>query len=172
MTIGESLLSEYDHEVASTRRILERVPDARLAWQPHKKSMSLGRLASHVSEIPDLGSMALTRDELDFAPQPGQPSHESADFGSCAEILANFDRSSAQTRANLASVSDEAMGETWTVRAGSHVILQAPRAAGYRSVMMNHLIHHRGQLSVYLRLCDVPVPGMYGPSSDERMPHA
>ena len=167
MTIGESFLPEFDHEIASTRKILERVPDDRLTWQPHAKSMTLGRLASHVSELPHLGAMILSDDEFDFAPTSGKPKWVPTILGSREEILANLDRSSASARAKLAAASDESMRQMWTMRAGSQVLLQLPRAACCRSVMMNHLIHHRGQLSVYLRLCDVPVPGMYGPSNDE-----
>jgi uncharacterized damage-inducible protein DinB len=168
MSIAQSFLPEFDHEIASTRRILERVPDDRLAWSPHPKSMTLGRLASHLSELPDLGATTFEHDALDFAPKTGQPAWTSKQLESRDAILANFDRAAARARAALASASDESLREPWTLRAGDHVIFQLPRIASYRSMMMNHLIHHRGQLSVYLRLCDVPVPGMYGPSNDER----
>jgi uncharacterized damage-inducible protein DinB len=168
MSIAETFLPEFDHEIASTRKILERVPDDRLAWRPHPKSMTLGRLASHLAELPELGAITFEHDTLDFAPKTGTPVWTSKELDSRDSIVANFDRAASRARAALASARDESLREMWTLRAGDHVIVQLPRIASYRNMMMNHLIHHRGQLSVYLRLCDVPVPGMYGPSNDER----
>jgi len=161
VTIAESLLPEFDREMSTTRRLLERVPEDKLAWKPHVKSMSLGDLATHVSSLPSWGSVALTASEFDLA------SHHVTPATSRIELLARFDKNVAGTRAALAGKADPEMLTAWTLKHGDQKLFSMPKIAVWRTFMMNHVIHHRGQLSVYLRLNDVPVPAMYGPSADE-----
>jgi uncharacterized damage-inducible protein DinB len=161
VTIAESLLPEFDREMATTRRLLERVPDEKLAWKPHVKSMSLGDLATHVASLPSWGALAITQAEFDLATSHHTPTT------SRTETLGRFDTHVAEGRAALAGRSDPEMMATWTLRHGDQKLFTMPKVAVWRTFMMNHVIHHRGQLSVYLRLNDVPVPAMYGPSADE-----
>jgi uncharacterized damage-inducible protein DinB len=163
MAIKDAVLPEFDHEMASTRRLLERVPEDRPDWKPHAKSMTLGRLAAHVAEIPGYGLMTLETDGLDFASGKYVP----ARFESRAQLLELFDDFVRRTRAAIAATDDEAFRRPWTLRNGGQVMFTAPRIGTLRTFCMNHLIHHRGQLTVYLRLLDVPLPGLYGPSADE-----
>ena len=162
MAIAEALLPEYDHEVATTRRVLERVPDDRLAWKPHDKSMSMGQLASHVATMLSWGSTTLKQSEIDLS-----GSYTPPDLKTRADLLASFDKEAAATRAALAATSDPELMTMWSLKREGKTIFSMPKAAVLRSFVMNHMIHHRGQLSVYLRLNDVPVPSMYGPSADE-----
>lgn len=166
MSMRQALLPEFDHEMATTRRVLERVPDDRLSWQPHPRSMTMGRLASHVAELPGWANSILEDDEFDFAPPEG-PAPKAANLPSRQEILDLFDANVAKTRARLEQAEDDRMLQPWTLRKGEQVIFSMPRAVTWRSFVMSHLIHHRGQLSVYLRLNDQPVPSIYGPSADE-----
>ncbi len=166
MTISEALLPEFDHEMANARRSLERVPQDRLAWKPHEKSMSLGRLAQHVSQIPSWGRETITKESIDVAP-PGAPPYQPPPVNSLSELLEEFDKNVANARAAIAGADDEHMKKPWTLLAGGKIIFTLPRAAVLRSMVLNHLIHHRAQLGVYLRLNDVPVPATYGPSADE-----
>ena len=166
MPIRDTLLPEYDHEMGTTRRVLERTPEAEFAWKPHEKSMSLGQLAGHLSNIPYWCSATLAGSSFDLATagkeaQLGMPE-------STAEILANFDRQVAEARALLAAASDEDLLGPWTLKHGSHEIFTMPRVGAIRSFVMNHLIHHRGQYTVYLRLKNVPLPRIYGPTADEQ----
>ncbi|HEX7958092.1 MAG TPA: DinB family protein [Pyrinomonadaceae bacterium] len=163
MSICESLAAELRQEAKTSRRLLERVPEASFGWKPHPKSMTLGRLAAHVAELPELIVPALTRDELDFASGDFKP----YDPESTAGLLEKFDRNIETAAALLEKQPDERMGEMWKLRSGDHVLFQMPRAAVVRFVGLNHVVHHRGQLSVYLRLLDVPLPSIYGPSADE-----
>jgi uncharacterized damage-inducible protein DinB len=163
MGIGEPLASELKQEAATTRRLLERVPEDRLEWKPHEKSMSLGRLAGHVAELPSLLGAVLAADELDFASGKYQPFNAT----SVAEILERFDRNIAEGVEGLRGLDDARAFEKWRLRSGDRVIADAPRAAIVRGLVFNHVIHHRGQLSVYLRLLDVPLPSVYGPTADE-----
>lgn len=163
MSIAQSLLPEFDHEMSVTRRVLERVPEDRLDFKPAPKSMTLARLAGHVAEMGLWGVVTLTRDELDFA----LGEFEATEMKSRATLLAEFDRTVAQARAALAAASDADMMKTWTLKMGDHVLFRQPRAGVLRGFVLSHGIHHRGQLSVYLRLLDVPVPSIYGPSGDE-----
>lgn len=167
MPISEVLLPEFDQEMASTRRVLERIPDDRLEWQPHPKSMTLGRLAGHVAELPFWGVMTLQTQSLDIAP-PGGPQFQPGVATSCAQVLGVFDKNVADTRAAISATSDEQWAVPWSLLAGGHVLMTMPRSAVVRSMVMNHSIHHRAQLGVYLRLNDIAVPGAYGPSADER----
>jgi len=167
MAIRDALLPEFDMEMASTRKMLERVPVANLDFKPHDKSGSLGWLAWHVADLPAWIVETVNKDELDFAPI-GQPRPAPPKMESREQLLASFDKKVADARTAIAGVSDERLAGPWTLKAGGHTIFTMPRAAVLRSFVMNHLIHHRAQLGVYLRLNDVPVPGMYGPSADEK----
>ncbi|MBK7352150.1 MAG: DinB family protein [Gemmatimonadetes bacterium] len=165
MSIAQSLLPEYDHEMATTRTHLERAPFADWAWKPHAKSMTLGALASHLVEVPSWVPPTLTRTELDLNP-PGGPAYTSPTFASVAALLAAFDANAKQGRAALAATSDADFMVPWSLKSGGQVLMTMPRIAVMRSFVMNHLIHHRGQFTVYLRLRDVPLPQTYGPSAD------
>jgi uncharacterized damage-inducible protein DinB len=162
MPLVDALLPEFDHEMTVTRKLLERVPDDRLDWKPHHKSYSLGHLAQHVATIPMWGGVALSESELDVA---GSPPLEP--LTSRADIVALFDRHVAQTRAALVGKSDAELMAPWALKREGHVIFSMPKASVWRSFVMSHLIHHRAQLGVYLRMHDVPLPSMYGPSADE-----
>ncbi len=163
MTISESLLPEFDREMANTRKSLERVPEDKLGWKPHPKSQTMRRLAAHVANLPTWVVMAIQRDALDITPPYRMPEPET-----CAALLAMFDHNVAEARAAIAGAADEHLLKTWTLLVGGREIFTLPRAAVLRSMVMNHLIHHRAQLCLYLRLNDVPVPGLYGPSADEQ----
>jgi uncharacterized damage-inducible protein DinB len=163
MSLKDALLPEFDHEMATTRRVLERVPTDKLSWQPHAKSMTLGRLATHIAELPHWTGVTLSTDELDFSKREYKP----FTAGSTEEILALFDKNVADARSAIANASEEVWGKTWTLRNGDHVIFTQPKPGVLRSFVLSHSIHHRGQLSVYLRLNDAPVPSIYGPSADE-----
>ena len=166
MAMKDGLLAEYDHEMATTRRLLERVPEGALGWKPHEKSMTLAQLAGHIANIPYWGSAILDRTDFDLAAagpdaRPGAPQ-------SVAAVLTEFDRKVAQPRNSLATASDPDMGTPWSLKKAEFVIFTMPRVSALRSFVMNHIIHHRGQLSVYLRLQDVPLPPIYGPTADEQ----
>jgi uncharacterized damage-inducible protein DinB len=163
MKIAEPLVTEFKLEARTTRRMLERVPGDRLAWRPHPKSMALGRLAMHLAEIPGWAGSILSHDELvidgKFSP------HEPA---AVAEVLEAFDRNVAGFAELLGAQDNARMLASWRMRAGERVVLEAPRAAMVRSAVLSHIVHHRGQLSVYLRLLEIPLPAVYGPTADER----
>lgn len=165
--ISQALLPEFDHEMANTRRVLARVPEGRGDFAPHAKSMTLARLAGHVAELPSWGVMTLAQDELDLNP-PGGSVFVAFRFETRAAALAKFDTDMKQLRQLLAATSDADMMKTWTLKSGGHSIMSMPRAAVFRGFVMNHLIHHRAQLGVYLRMNEVAVPGLYGPSADEQ----
>jgi uncharacterized damage-inducible protein DinB len=162
MAIKEALLAEYDHEMGTTRRLLERVPDERLTWKPHEKSMSMAGLATHLGNIPHWGETILSGPFFDLgdAPPTLQPR------GSRTEILDAFDAATRKTR-GVMDRTDAEYASAWTLKRGGHEMFTMPRIAAFRSFVLNHVIHHRGQLSVYLRLNDIPVPAIYGPSADE-----
>jgi uncharacterized damage-inducible protein DinB len=166
MTIGQSMLPEFDEEMKNTRKMLERVPDDKWGWKPHEKSGTMGWLAGHVGTVPEWIAMTINTEELDYAPVDG-PSYEPPKITNRKELLAAFDKASAEARAALASVSDQEIVKGWKLLAGGKEIFTLPRVACIRGMCMNHLIHHRAQLTVYFRLVGVPVPGMYGPSADE-----
>lgn len=166
MSINQALLPEYDHEIATTRRALERVPDDALGWAPHEKSMTLGKLANHIATLPMWLSMTLGHDSLDMNPPDGQRM-EMPNYGSRKELVEAFDKLAAEARQALATTTDGVLMSNWSLLNGGQTIFTMPKVAVLRSFVMNHLIHHRGQLSVYLRLRDVPVPSIYGPSADE-----
>jgi uncharacterized damage-inducible protein DinB len=162
--IRDALLADYDHEMGTTRRLLERLPEDKLPWKPHEKSMSLGGLATHLTTIPQWGGIILNAPSFDLAAAP--PS--AAEKTTLAEILASFDQARSQTRAWM-DKTDAEYSSMWSLKRGGQEIFSMPRVAAFRSFVLHHLIHHRGQLSVYLRLNDVPVPAIYGPSADEGM---
>jgi uncharacterized damage-inducible protein DinB len=166
MAIKDALLPEYDHELATTRRLLERVPEAEFDWKPHPKSMTLGQLAGHVANIPFWCIRTLDAPAYDLAEQA--PEAKLDPPASTAALLEGFDKRVAQARASLAKATDAEMMATWSLKSGDHVIFSMPRVSAVRSFVMNHLIHHRGQLSVYLRMKDIPLPPIYGPTADEQ----
>jgi len=165
MPIRDALLAELDPEMATTRRLLEIVPEADAAWKPHPKSMSLGELAVHLSNLLFWGVVTVRDEGFDVRPA-GQPAWTLPKFDSTAGNLKAFDANLADVKSVLAVVSDEALMQPWTLRAGEEVYFTMPKAMVWRTFVMNHLVHHRGQLSVYLRLRDVPLPSIYGPTAD------
>jgi uncharacterized damage-inducible protein DinB len=171
MTIGQSMLPEFDQEMQSTRKTLERVPDDKWNWKPHDKSGTVGWLAGHIATLPGWTTMTIKTEQLDYAPVNG-PAYEPPKIENRKDLLAVFDKESAEARAALAAASDQDLMKGWTLLAGGQTIFTMPRIACIRGMVMNHLIHHRAQLGVYFRLLDVPVPGLYGPSADEGQPNA
>jgi uncharacterized damage-inducible protein DinB len=167
MAISDALLPEFDHEMANTRKTLERVPDDKFGWKPHEKSFALGDLATHIGNLPSWGALTINQDSFDMAPE-GKPIKVPA-AASREEILDTFDKNIAAARAAIAGASDEELFKPWSLLAGGNKIFSLPRVAVLRSFVMNHIIHHRAQLGVYLRLNDIPVPSIYGPSADEEM---
>ena len=163
MTIAETLLLDFEPEIASTRRLLERIPEDNPQWKPHEKSMPIGRLAQHVAQLPGLGTRILTTANLDFATEK----FPDIVFESRAHLLSTLEKAAAEMRGHLSGASDEDLKAHWKMSFGEKVFVDAPRMQLYRTVFLNHLVHHRGQLTVYLRLLNIPVPGLYGPSSDE-----
>jgi len=166
MSLSQTMLPEFDQEMANTRKTLERVPDDKLGWKPHEKSTSLGGLATHLANIPSWTKNTFEQDELDIAP-PGAPPFRLEEAKSRTELLKAFDKNAADARAALVGASDESWMQSWSLLHGGNKIFTMPRTAVMRGFVMNHLIHHRAQLGVYLRLLDVPVPAIYGPSADE-----
>ncbi len=166
MPFVDTLLPEFDQEMANTRRVLERVPDDRLDWRPHAKSWTMGALATHVATLPSWTIETVNRSELDIAPE-GKPPERPSEAKSREELLQRFDGHVAAARAALPGVTDGAMFQNWTLLHGGKQILSLPRAAVLRSFVLSHIIHHRAQLGVYLRLNDIAVPAIYGPSADE-----
>jgi uncharacterized damage-inducible protein DinB len=165
--ISQSMLPEFDMEMANTRKVLERVPEAQGAFAPHPKSMSLSRLAGHVAEMPLWAVMTLGHDELDMRPN-GVAAFKAYELTSTAEAIAYFEENLRQARALLAAATDETMMRTWSLKDNGAMILAMPKVAVIRGFVMNHMIHHRAQLGVYLRMNNVPIPGLYGPSADEQ----
>jgi uncharacterized damage-inducible protein DinB len=163
MAIRDELLQELEQEARATQRLLERVPDSRLGWKPHDKSMTLGQLALHIAAVP--GNVAKMASETTREVSPDafvRPAAQSA-----AELVPALEQSLAQARAVLGAMDDATMMETWTLTINGATVMAIPRVAVLRTIMLNHWYHHRGQLSVYLRQLDVPIPSIYGPSADE-----
>ena len=167
MPISDFILPEFDQEMANTRKVLERVPDDRWDWKPHQKSWNMSSLATHVAFIPSWDVDTIGKDSLDIAP-PGAPPYKAPVASSRKELLELFDKHVSAARAALAGASDDHLLKPWSLLAGGKTLFTMPRAAVIRSMVMNHGIHHRAQLCVYLRLADIPMPGMYGPSADEQ----
>lgn len=164
--LNEMILPEFDHEMEITRNMLERVPDAQFGWRPHAKSWTLSELATHLASLPGWAAFTLTTDELDIAPPGGEPMRTVA-ATSRQELLERFDANTAAARAALSAVSDETMRKPWTLLDGNQVIFTQPRLAVLRFFVLSHVIHHRAQLGMYLRLHDIPLPSVYGPSADD-----
>jgi uncharacterized damage-inducible protein DinB len=165
MAIKDALLPEFDHEMGTTRRLLERMPEADFSWKPHEKSMSLGHLAGHIVNIPHWCGAIFNFTVFDVT-MAGEDARPRAPE-SVAALLAEFDRKVLEARASLAARSDAEMMVPWTFKKGDHEVFTMPRASVVRSFILNHLIHHRGQFSVYLRMRNVPLPSIYGPTADE-----
>jgi uncharacterized damage-inducible protein DinB len=166
MAISQSLLPEIDHEIISTRKHLERVPEQKFAWKPHEKSMAMGGLATHIANIPTWVGHTLNKDEMDMAP-PGAPPHKMEQAASRKELLESFEKNMAEARAVIAGSSDEQFFMNWSLLVGGKRLFTMPKIAVLRGFVFNHLYHHRAQLGVYLRLNNIPVPETYGPSADE-----
>ena len=165
MNLIDPTLAELAHEAGTTRRLLERVPERQLAWKPHEKSMTLGRLATHIAELPGWVGSIVEKDEYDI----GASGYTPPTIDRVPEILALFDRNIAAATDAFKRQSNERLLAKWTLKKKGQVVVEMPRMAMIRSFLMNHLIHHRGQLSVYLRLQNVPLPSIYGPTADEPM---
>jgi uncharacterized damage-inducible protein DinB len=163
MSISDSLLPEFDQEMSTTRKVLERVPSDKAKWKPHEKSFPMGHLAQLVAGMPSWITNAVTETSLDLSRYPGY-SYEKTET-----LVAQFDRNVKEARAAIAASKDADYLANWSLKHGDRVIFTMPRAGVVRQTI-NHLIHHRGQLTVYLRLVDVPVPSIYGPTADEKMP--
>jgi len=163
MPFSQSLLPEYDQEMQNTRKILECVPDDKLDYKPHAKSMSIARVATHVAELPGWANFTLDREVLEM-----DSSYTPTIAASRAELLQMFDKAVAEARAKISAATDDDWAKIWTFKWNGQTVMSLPRSAVMRSVIMNHLIHHRAQLGVFLRLVDVAIPGMYGPSADDK----
>jgi uncharacterized damage-inducible protein DinB len=162
MALIDGLLKELGEEAIATRRVLERVPDNQLEWRPHQKARTLGELALHVARVPGAVAEFVAAPSPVQAPQFTDPSPQSA-----SDLIPTLEESIAKAKAALARLDDAAVLETWRLMQGDRELFAVPRIAMLRSVMLNHWYHHRGQLTVYLRALDVPVPSIYGPSADE-----
>ena len=162
MGMIDPVVAEFEHETTLTRKVLERIPEESLEWQPHKKSWTTAQLASHIAEMPEWMGAVVQMDEFlmpdDYKPFVAE---------SKEELMARFEKNAADVIGELQGVSDEAAVQLWRMKAGDKVVFEAPRIAVIKNILINHLIHHRGQLTVYLRLNDAPVPAIYGPSADE-----
>ncbi len=166
MSWNEALLPEFDEEMAHTRKSLERVPEDKLNWKPHEKSTPMGRLAVHLALLPSWAKTTIEQDSFDIQP-PGASPYQMPTANSRKEILAMFDKNVTEARAAIAKASDAHMAKTWTLLYSGKTVFSMPRLAVLRASVMNHMIHHRAQLGVYLRLNNLPVPSIYGPSADE-----
>lgn len=163
MTIAEVLLLDFEPEIANTRRLLERIPEKDPQWKPAEKSMPIGRLALHTARLPEFCARIMTSSELNM----GKEKFPDFTFQSTAHLLSELERTSAEARSAVAVSSDEALQQEWRLLFGDKVIVQGPRMILYRTMFLNHMVHHRAQLGVYLRLLNIAVPGLYGPSADE-----
>jgi uncharacterized damage-inducible protein DinB len=165
MAIKDAFIAELKHEAGLTKKMLEKVPMDKADWKPHEKSMTLGRLATHVAETIHWIPAILQADEFDFASNPSPKGHTAADS---EELLMILDNNFNKAITALSQTDDETFNKTWSVKRGEHVLMTSSKKVAIRGWAFSHQFHHRGQLSVYLRLLDIPVPGMYGPSADER----
>jgi len=165
MTIAQALLPEFDREMATTRRMLERFPEDKVEWRPHETCMTMGRLAGHVAELAGWTIVTMAQDRLELDPNNYNPSI----VKSREETLKQFDETVKTARAALAGAGDETFMKPWTFIAGGKTVFTMPKVAVLRSFVMNHMIHHRGQLAAFYRIAGVPVPSLYGPSKDEQV---
>ncbi len=163
MSLNDALIAELQHEAATTRKCLERIPETTFGWKPHEKSMTMTRLATHVAEMVGWIKDTVETPELDFATMDYKPFEPKT----TAELVEFFDKNVSASAESLKNISDEAMMENWKMRNGEQIYFDMPRVQVLRGFIFNHIVHHRGQLSVYLRLNDIPVPALYGPSADE-----
>ena len=163
MAERDSLLPEFDQETAATRRILERVPDGALGWRPHEKSFNMGELATHLSRLPHWGTLILKQDSYDLA--TSGPRVQA--LPTVAAILDQFDANVRDVRAMLVDMTDGQLLQPWTLRRGDRMVMSVPKVSAVRGFVVRHLVHHRGQMTVYLRMNDVPLPPLYGPTADE-----
>ncbi|MDB4882483.1 MAG: DinB family protein [Gemmatimonadetes bacterium] len=168
MPIADLLLPEFDAEIATTRKVLERVPDDRIEWKPHEKAFPMGHLAQLVAMIPGWTTFVITKSEFDIAPQEGPTTVYQ--FQPVSALLALFDTSVADARPLIAGVTDESLQQPWTLKAAGQAVNTMSRYMVLRTLVINHLVHHRAQLGVYLRLTEQKVPQMYGPTADEKGP--
>lgn len=164
-TLGQMLAAELKQEAISTRKMLERIPSEQFQWKPHEKSMPIVSLAGHIADMIGWADITIKHDELDFEKTDTTPKS----YSDASELVAYFDRNLSTAIETLSSVSNETLMQPWRLRSGEKIFFEMPKAAVMRSMVMNHIIHHRGQLAVYLRLLDVPVPSIYGPSADEQV---
>lgn len=167
MSLAELLLPEFEQEMAGTRKVLERIPEDKLELKAHPKSASIGWVANHLAEIPGWVAGTVTSESWDINPPGGEP-YQSPTLTSRAEILKLFDQNVAEAKEGLKTVSDEELSKSWSLLAGGQPLFTLPKYGVIRSFVLNHTIHHRGHLCVYLRLNELPVPGLYGPSADEQ----
>jgi uncharacterized damage-inducible protein DinB len=168
MSIAQSLLPELDQEMAGTRKTLERIPADKFGFRPHEKSFTMISLATHIANMLGWGTTTLKETSFDVAPVGGAPYKEEP-AKSVAELLEKFDKGAAEFRAALSEASDDQMMQNWALLSGGNELFKMPRIAVLRGMILNHIIHHRAQLTVYLRMNDVPVPPLYGPSADENV---
>ncbi len=164
MTIAETLLLDFDAEITNTRLTLERIPENDPQWKPHEKSMPIGRLALHTARLPEFCTRIMSTPELDM----GKEKFGDFNFESTAHLLSELDRTAAEAKSHVLASSEEELRKNWQLLFNGQVFLDAPRMLLYRTMFLNHLVHHRAQLGVYLRMLDIPVPGLYGPSADEK----
>ena len=167
MSLGQSLLPEFDHEMANTRKVLERIPEDKLDWKVHEKSNTIGWVGMHLAELPAWIEIGLNQDSFDVDPPGGQP-YRTPPATSRRAILDRFDKNVAAGRAALAAAPDAEFLKPWSLLKAGQTVFTIPRAAVVRSFVLNHMIHHRAHLCVYLRLNGIPVPALYGPSADEQ----
>ena len=167
MRIADALLPEFDQEMASTRKCLERIPSNKFSFKPHPKSFDLGQLAVHIATVCHWGVVTVQTDSFDYAPVGGEP-YKPPVAKDIAELLGIFDKGAKEFRAALAAADDASLMKPWSLLASGKTLFTMPKIAVLRSFVFNHLVHHRGQLTVYLRLNEIPVPGVYGPTADEQ----
>lgn len=168
MAFQDAYIAELEHEAKSTRKLLERIPDGKFDWAPHEKSMKLGSLGNHIAALAGRPKTVLTLAEVDMQ-SPQVAVLRGTASTNTADLVARFDNELAEARKALQQVTEEQLAGTYTLRSGQDVIFSLPRTLSLRVFVLNHIIHHRGQLSVYLRLLDVPIPSIYGPSADEKV---
>jgi uncharacterized damage-inducible protein DinB len=163
MALNKAIIAELEHEAAGTRRVLNNLPEENLKWQPHEKSYTIGYLAQHITQLPVWVVMTIKQPELDLSKGFDRKKAETK-----TDILALFEEHLTTAKEALQNVTDEEMEEKWTLRNGDTIMFTLPRKIVLRYMVLNHIVHHRGQLTVYLRLLNIPVPGLYGPSADEK----